>query len=188
MAQAVNRKQAATMRLIELFRTRGFAGASLSDLAAATGLGRASLYHHFPGGKDEMGHAALALAGGQFAKLVLAPLDGKAPARERLLAMLDGVGHYYAADPPACLMNAMAMGGDDNPFREPIAKAVAAWLGRIERCFAELGLAAEPARNRAEAVVEALQGALILARLAGERGPLSRCLLRLRAEMTGLPN
>lgn len=40
--------------LLRLFRQYGYDGATLSKISEATGLGKASLYHHFPGGKDEM--------------------------------------------------------------------------------------------------------------------------------------
>ena len=40
--------------LMRLFRQYGYDGATLSKISQATGLGKASLYHHFPGGKDEM--------------------------------------------------------------------------------------------------------------------------------------
>lgn len=40
--------------LFQLFRESGYDGVSLAQIAVATGLGKASLYHHFPGGKVEM--------------------------------------------------------------------------------------------------------------------------------------
>ena len=40
--------------LMRLFRQYGYDGATLSKISQATGLGKASLYHHFPGGKDQM--------------------------------------------------------------------------------------------------------------------------------------
>ena len=46
----------------ELFNTHGFAGTSLSDVLAATGLEKGGLYNHFPGGKVELAEAALTYA------------------------------------------------------------------------------------------------------------------------------
>jgi AcrR family transcriptional regulator len=40
--------------LAEVFREHGYEDASLSLLSQATGLGKGSLYHFFPGGKEEM--------------------------------------------------------------------------------------------------------------------------------------
>ncbi|MEM8810542.1 MAG: TetR/AcrR family transcriptional regulator, partial [Cyanobacteria bacterium P01_G01_bin.38] len=42
-------KDAAIAKLTPVFRRYGYEGASLSMLSKATGLGKASLYHHFPG-------------------------------------------------------------------------------------------------------------------------------------------
>ena len=44
-------------RLMRVFRTFGYSGATLARFSEATGLGKASLYHHFPGGKEELFHA-----------------------------------------------------------------------------------------------------------------------------------
>ncbi len=41
-------------RLGLLFRANGYDGSSLGDIAAATGLQKSSLYHRFPGGKQQM--------------------------------------------------------------------------------------------------------------------------------------
>ena len=46
-------------RLTKTFRTYGYDGASLAKLSEATGLGPSSLYHYFPGGKEEMAQAVL---------------------------------------------------------------------------------------------------------------------------------
>ena len=46
--------------LMEVIRAKGFEGASMNDLAEATGLKKASLYHRFPGGKQEITEAVLA--------------------------------------------------------------------------------------------------------------------------------
>jgi len=40
--------------LLNVFRSKGYDGASLNDLAVASGLQKASLYHRFPNGKKEI--------------------------------------------------------------------------------------------------------------------------------------
>ncbi len=62
--------------LTRVFQKHGYEGASLSLIAAATGLGRASLYHRFPGGKADMALAVLDHADLWFATHVLDPLSG----------------------------------------------------------------------------------------------------------------
>ena len=46
-----------------LFRQQGYHGTALHDILAASGSPRGSLYFHFPKGKEEIGEAALTLAG-----------------------------------------------------------------------------------------------------------------------------
>ena len=45
--------------LVKTFRSRGYEGSSLAELAKSTGLKKASLYHRFPKGKEEMAIAVL---------------------------------------------------------------------------------------------------------------------------------
>src|SRR5690349_18488815 len=48
---------------VALLATRGVEGTSFAEVLAATDAPRGSVYHHFPGGKTELVHAALELAG-----------------------------------------------------------------------------------------------------------------------------
>lgn len=61
MPAALNEKEKAEIldRLFVVFRDRGYEGSSLADLSQATGLGKSSLYHHFPRGKEQMAEAVL---------------------------------------------------------------------------------------------------------------------------------
>ena len=56
MPAPLHTKEEVVERLLAVLRRDGFEGASLSVLSEATGLGRSSLYHHFPDGKSDMGH------------------------------------------------------------------------------------------------------------------------------------
>ena len=185
MARTTSRRGGALDSLIGLFKERGFAGASLSDLAAASGLGRASLYHHFPGGKAEMGRAALAQAGQRFARLVIAPLTQNAPPAQRLLRMIDGIAQFYGEAPLACLTNTMTLGGGAD-FRQAIAASQHAWLARMADAFAATGLAASEARARAEALAASMHGALVLGRVLEDPALFARQLERMRAEVRAL--
>ena len=61
MPAALDAKKKAEIvdRLFVVFQDHGYEGASLADLSRATGLGKSSLYHHFPGGKEQMAEAVL---------------------------------------------------------------------------------------------------------------------------------
>src|ERR1043166_4492360 len=59
--------------LSDIFRRKGYDGASYSDLMKATGLVKASLYHRFPGGKAEMVDRILSEVDREFSEYVVKP-------------------------------------------------------------------------------------------------------------------
>jgi TetR/AcrR family transcriptional repressor of lmrAB and yxaGH operons len=67
---------AATLRLLA---TRGLQGASLAEVLELADAPRGSVYHHFPGGKDELVAEAMARAGIRSID-ILDGLDGQSPA------------------------------------------------------------------------------------------------------------
>src|SRR5260370_31624476 len=79
--------------LAAVFRRKGYAGTSYSDIREATGLVKASLYHRFPGGKEEMVNAILRRVDRHFVDYLLAPAFAEGTAQERaaqVAARLDG--------------------------------------------------------------------------------------------------
>jgi AcrR family transcriptional regulator len=53
---------------MELLATKGLQGTSLGDVIEATGAPRGSIYHHFPGGKDELIAAAVDATGEEYVR------------------------------------------------------------------------------------------------------------------------
>src|SRR5215216_2499764 len=60
--------------LAEVFRAHGYDGATLALISEATGLGKGSLYHFFPGGKAQMASEVLAEIDSWFERNIFAPL------------------------------------------------------------------------------------------------------------------
>ena len=58
----------------EVFRAHGYEGATLALISEATGLGKGSLYHLFPGGKEQMAAEVLADIDAWFELNIYAPL------------------------------------------------------------------------------------------------------------------
>ena len=87
-------------QLVDLFFRHGYNGTTLSLISSGTGLGRASLYHHFPGGKEEMARAVLEQAeiwGEQHVGRILT--DSTLPAGERLLLSMKKMDEvHYASE------------------------------------------------------------------------------------------
>ncbi len=93
----------------EVFREHGYEGASLALISAATGLGKGSLYHFFPGGKEEMAGAVIAHIDGWFEDNVFAPLHDSADPRTGIEHMLKATDGYFRSGRRVCLIGAFAL-------------------------------------------------------------------------------
>ena len=127
----------------ERFRTHGFAGTSLDDLADATGLARPSLYAAF-GDKRAMYLAALARLTARVERQFdsLAALD--LPLQPMVERMLLGAIHVYMSGekgPSGCLLvgTATAEAAADPQVRAALAGFLAVEDHRIEALLADAG-------------------------------------------------
>jgi TetR/AcrR family transcriptional regulator, lmrAB and yxaGH operons repressor len=161
-------------RIGAVFRRWGYDGASLARISAATGLGRSSLYHYFPGGKDDMAAAVLDDAAGCLSRDVLARLEGPGPVRARLVAMAAALDTFYGGGRSNCLLGALALGEGHARFAAKLKAAFRRWIGAIAAALEADGQTPERARARAEEAVLAVQGALVLARGLGDPAPFRR--------------
>lgn len=166
-------------RLLGVFRRLGYDGASLAELSKATGLGRSSLYHYFPGGKDDMVSAVLDLVERSLRDAGLAPLRGPGTVEERLRAMLRNTEEFYEGGRAGCVLGALSLGGAREQFRSRLRDIFSLWISELARVLEEGGLRPALARERAEDAIVEIQGALVLAGGMGEPAPFKRALKRL---------
>lgn len=174
--------------LLERFRACGYDGASLAELSAATGLGRSSLYHHFPNGKEDMALQVLDRLDHTLAHALLAPLRAPGAPEARLEAMIHTLDTFYAGGTQACLLERLAASVDRARFRRPLAATFTAWLDALVRLATDAGLPAEVARDRAEDVVARVEGALVLAAGTGDPAVFGRALERVRLSFLDPPD
>src|SRR4051794_26001069 len=108
-----------------LFNQHGFAGSSMSDIMAATGLQKGGIYRHFES-KEQLAVEALDYAVDLMGRRFAAALEGKTHAIDRLGAIA-GVSAALADDPPVpggCpVMNAGIENDDGNPVLRERARA-----------------------------------------------------------------
>lgn len=171
--------------LTEVFRERGYEGASLARLSAATGLKKASLYYHFPGGKEEMAEAVLDALAAWFTENMFAPLRGDEPLKARVQAMRTALDAHYGGGEKGCLFGLLAMGETRDRFASRTAAFFGAWIAALSAALAEAGFDDEDAVRRAADVVMEVEGALMLSRGLGDTGPFQRVLRRLPAVLLG---
>ena len=99
-------------RLMDLFREKGFDGAAVSDISESTGLGKSSLYHHFPNGKEEMALAVLAHLDEQLERALFEPMRSAESPRKKLNRMLDTIDTFYDGGKNACLLERLCASVD----------------------------------------------------------------------------
>src|ERR1700751_5210773 len=81
--------------LAEVFREHGYEGASIALISERTGLGKGSLYHFFPGGKEEMGATVLSASEAWFTTKVFAPLQWDPDREAAIDQMFRAVSEYF---------------------------------------------------------------------------------------------
>ena len=157
-------KEDAIAQFAKVFRNYGYEGATLSRLSKAAGLGKASLYHHFPRGKEEMAEAVLEYANHCFQALVLEPLQGQGKPTERIHKMSQNIGEFYRFGKDSCLLSILSMGDAKDLFDTPVKRAFETWLDTLAEVLVEAGRDPAEAHRRAEDAIIQVQGVLVLSR------------------------
>jgi TetR/AcrR family transcriptional regulator, lmrAB and yxaGH operons repressor len=169
--------------LLQLFRQYGYDGTSLSKISQATGLGKASLYHHFPGGKDEMMTAVLDFLNNWFEQHILKALHSEGNALTRLGTMCDRVLELYEGGQQPCLTAIILMGSARDVFRTKVETVLRAWIDAIANVLIESGFTESLAKERAENALITIQGALIVANGLDDLTPFKRVVKQLPQEL-----
>jgi TetR/AcrR family transcriptional repressor of lmrAB and yxaGH operons len=163
--------------ITDLFRNHGYDGTSLSRIMKATGLVKASLYHRFSGGKEEMAATVMDRVAGEFASNLLAPLNESGDPAERLRETGERLRKFYGSGKKPCLLDTLTL-NRESPFVKARAKAALEfWIDSFARFAAESsGLSPVLAIERAQDAVSALEGGLVIARVSGNRAPFIRAI------------
>lgn len=168
-----------------VFRERGYEGATLTQLAAATGLGKASLYHHFPGGKREMVEVLLRESVSELHRLAYARLTGPEPAAKRLQAFLTGFEDYLERNGGICLLGVLAMGTARESHGAEISAQLSDWRDTLTGVLEEAGYKPKRAARAAGELLSTAYGAQVVSRLLGDPRHLRRTFKRLGREFGG---
>lgn len=157
-------KEMMVSRAAVLLARRGLQRTSFSEILEAAGAPRGSLYHHFPGGKDELVASAVKVAGDRMLG-VLDELDGR-PAVDVANAFA-GFWRTILLQTDCstgCAVTAVAIASDAPELLGTSGYVFRQWLGRLEDLLVAGGVA--PARGAALAasLIAALEGAIVIAR------------------------
>lgn len=180
--RTLNERRDVIPLIAEVFREFGYEGASLSRITEKTGLGKGSLYHFFPGGKEEMAKAVLDDVDAWFERDVFAPLRHDAP-DAAITRMWDSVISYFRSGKRICLVGAFALDGTRDRFADAISGYFVRWIASLRDALVRLGYDPADAKLSAEDIVLGIQGALVLARATNDASLFVRTVDRLRLRL-----
>jgi len=169
-------------RIMESFRKHGYDGTSLATLSRRTGLGKSSLYHHFPGGKEQMALDVLAHLNAALRETFQA-VENEPDPKKKLDIMLDAIDAFYDGGRKACLLERLVASVDRSRFGTPLMATFIDWMSVLENTCRAAGLTAGASRRRAEGAVVRIEGALVVAAGIGDPGVFRRTLDELRATL-----
>lgn len=161
----------------QLFARHGYTGVGLKQIAAQTEAPIGSLYHFFPGGKDELVADALRRAGEGYMLLVESVLDA-APDLEAGIRMCFRTAAEHlelSGYQDGCPIETVALevASTNEPLRLVTQEIFETWIDRAtERCAAA-GLDARASRSLGIAIITGLEGAFVLARALRSPEPLT---------------
>jgi TetR/AcrR family transcriptional regulator, lmrAB and yxaGH operons repressor len=171
-------------RALELFRTYGYEGVSLSRLSEATGLEKASLYYRYPGGKEQIASAVLARVIVWFQEHVFAPLKAEGSPLKRIQVITEELRSFYANGSKPCVIEALSIASSTRQMEATLKLATEAWLKAFAEIARETGLPPTLARRRAEEAIAGIEGSLVLARVLNDNAPFQRALKALPQLLT----
>lgn len=165
---------------IALLRERGANGVTLDAVLAHSGAPRGSVYHHFPGGRDQLLMAAVERAG----ETVSAVLEESLAAgdTESAIERFVGLWKKWLRDSDfraGCPVLATAV-TDDAELQHATRLVFARWHDDLVRKLTAEGHPRPRARRLATTIIAGIEGALVLARTQHDVRPLNDVTAELR--------
>jgi TetR/AcrR family transcriptional regulator, lmrAB and yxaGH operons repressor len=161
-----------------LFRVQGYSGTGLKQLAQEAGAPWSSMYHFFPGGKQQLGAEVVRQAAERYAALIAKafaaypdPADAVA-AVFKAEAKLLTESKFRNGCPVAAVTLDVASTVEE--LRQSCAVAFELWIDTIAHGLGATGLPAKEARTLASYVLSSLEGAILLSRAEHSIVPIER--------------
>jgi AcrR family transcriptional regulator len=160
----------------ELFRRQGYSATGVKQIVTDAKAPFGSLYHFFPGGKEELGAAAVRTSGALYAQLIPAVFD---PAPDPITGVRDffagAAEHlretgYEDACPIATV--ALEVSSTSETMRQACAEVFESWISLGAERFTRAGADPGTARELTVGMLAALEGAFVLCRALRDTEPL----------------
>jgi AcrR family transcriptional regulator len=169
------------VRLLEaaaqLFREQGYAATGLKQITARARAPWGSLYHFFPGGKEQLGAETVAHSGGRYLRLFdlvygRAEADAAQAVTDFFQLSVEALEKSGWADGCPIATVALEAASTSEPLRHACAEVFASWQVATARRFVAGGIEPERAEELAVYVLAAFEGAIVLSRAGHDTRPL----------------
>jgi AcrR family transcriptional regulator len=159
-----------------LFRRQGYEGTALKEIVSEGGAPWGSLYHFFPGGKEELGVLALRRSGERYRRLIEMVLERAPDPAHALRQFFDLSAQAletsdYADGCPVATV-ALEAANTTEALRRVCAEVFESWLTTLAGALAEAGIDSDTASRLALFGLSAFEGAITLSRTLRSTGPL----------------
>jgi AcrR family transcriptional regulator len=160
----------------ELFRRQGYTGTGVKQIVAAANAPFGSIYHFFPGGKEQLGAEVIRSSGRLYIQL-FATIAAQAP------DVTTAVGEFFSgaaetlvetdyADACPIATVALEVASTSEPLREATAEVFESWIAAATEYFAAAGIPRPRARELAFSMLSLLEGAFVFCRAMRTAEPL----------------
>jgi TetR/AcrR family transcriptional repressor of lmrAB and yxaGH operons len=161
----------------QLFRCHGFHATGLDEILKRSGTPKGSLYHYFPGGKDQLAietldHFVAQLEQGMSA-LLSSSSDPLKALRKFLRLTVNSLAESDFRDGCPLAAITLDIASDREPIREACEKGFATWLRVLVQHLKRAGLTEARAKSMATLFLASLEGGTILSRAQKSVAPLN---------------
>ena len=159
-----------------LFRRQGYAATGVKQIVAEAQAPFSSLYHFFPGGKDELAADTIRASGQMFQELVEAVFD-QAPdvvsgVRDCFAGAAETLRQTDYADACPIATVALEVASTNELLRKATAEVFESWIGSATDRLAAAAIEEPTARELAITLITSLEGAFVLSRAMRNTEPL----------------
>jgi AcrR family transcriptional regulator len=175
----------------ELFRRQGYTGTGVKQIVATASAPFGSLYHFFPGGKEQLGAEVVRWSGAIYEQLIDAFFEPAPDLETAVESFFAGAAEtlretdYADACPIATV--ALETASTNEPLREATADVFESWIATAADRFEKGGIAPAKARELAISLLAALEGAFVLSRAMRTTDPVliagAACTAQVRAAL-----
>ena len=176
MANAALHREKLVQATIRLYRERGYANTGLNDILKLSGAPKGSLYYYFSGGKEELTVEAIRVAG-KIVENTLLDLAATTSGPQQFVASyctllaewMQGSGFKSGCPIATTVLETV-------PFSAAITEISQAvfngWITIVSDVYSRTNLNKSQAQEKAQHVIMAIEGALLLARVQQSPKPI----------------